>query len=167
MSRNPLFDFQQVRFNVMVNHFDRSTVFADIFVTGSRKISKSGTVALAKWYNPALSACSRKICFKGSELGSQHTVHNGTDATLRQVSELPFLKDEKIAWITVSVMFDNQIATACVMVAARCLDAVNKEQQDVFEESDRYIIEVFFEPLVKQLDVKFPGFPPAYGECFQ
>ena len=102
----------------MINHLDRSTVLADIFVPGFRKISKPGTIALTEWGNPALSACFRKIRFEGSKPGPQHTIHNVTDAALHQVADLPFFEDEKIAGVTVSVMFDNQVAAACVIVAA-------------------------------------------------
>ena len=102
----------------MINSPDRSTVLGDIFISGFRKISEPCTVASAEGDNPALPACIRKICFERSEPGSQRTFHNGPDVVFYQISELPFSEDEKIAGVTVPVMFDHQIAAAGVVVAA-------------------------------------------------
>ena len=85
---------------------------------GFRKIPEAGAVAHTEWRNPAFAACFLKIRLEGSEPRPQGTVHNGPDIAFYKVSDLPFPEDEKIAWITVSVRLDNQVAAACFIVAA-------------------------------------------------
>jgi len=167
IGRNPFANFRQRGFNVLINHPDCRAILADIFMPRFRKIAKPGAIALAEWCNPAPGAFSRKIRFEGSEPGAQRTVQKGLDAAFPEISDMPFLEDEKIAGVAVSIMFNHQVAAAFMIVAAGCLDAVYKIQQDVFKEPDRHIKEVLSEPLVKQLDVEFPGFLPMDGAGLQ
>jgi hypothetical protein len=48
---------------------------------------------------------------------------------LHQVAYFPFLEDEKVAGVTIAVMFYDQVAVAYIIVAAGCLNAVNEVQQ--------------------------------------
>ena len=102
---------------MIINPLDHSTVFADIFIPVFRKISEPDTVTHAEWGNPALSACFGKLRFEGSEPEAQKIIHHGADTALYQVPDLPFLDNKKITGVTVSVMFYDQVAATCVIVA--------------------------------------------------
>jgi hypothetical protein len=103
---------------VIINPPDSSTILADIFIPGLRKIPEAGAVASAERGNPAFTACFLKIRLEISEPRPQGTVHYGPDVALYKVSDLPFTENEKIAWVTVSIMFDDQVAAAFLVVAA-------------------------------------------------
>jgi len=166
-SGNAVFDFGQMRLNVMINHFNGGAVLTDTFIARIPAEPEPCAVPHAKRNNGAVFALLRPVGLQPGKGGSPGAVHQRRKPALQQIADFPLFEYEKVAGIAVRVVLDDEIAGAGFLITARGLDSVDKIQKQVFEKPDGHIIEVLFEPCIEQLDIEFACFFRANGKGHQ
>ena len=73
------------------------------------------------------------------------------EVILRNIAELPFGQDVKIAWIDVAIVFDDQIVTAVAAHRADGWAACHKTRNDGIKKTDGNRRDIVRIPCVEQL----------------
>ena len=118
--------------------------------------AEPGAVPLTKGPPPAKPALGVDPGLHLSKSLPRRTAPDRLERVFDEISQSPLRVNEKVARITVAVMFDQQVRVASIQPAAGRFGPVKPIYEDIFEQTNRYRGETVLDPEIENGRVESP-----------